>query len=90
MTREYKVGEKFGGEVTKIFDFGVLVRIAPNVEGLVHISEIAPFRIEKIDKIIKTGEKVAVIIKEIDEIKNKISLSIKDVDPNFAKRKGLA
>jgi len=90
MTREYKIGEKFEGEVTKIFDFGALIRIAPNVEGLVHISEIAPFRIEKIDKIIKTGEKVAVIIKEIDEIKNKISLSIKDVDPNFAKRKGLA
>ena len=90
MTREYKVGEKFEGEVTKIFDFGALVRIAPNVEGLVHISEIAPFRIDRVDKILKEGEKVAVIIKEIDEIKKKISLSIKDIDPDFAKRKGLS
>lgn len=89
MTREYKIGEKFEGEVTKIFDFGALVRIAPNVEGLVHISEIAPFRIDSINKILKEGEKVAVIIKEVDEIKKKISLSIKDIDPNFAKRKGL-
>ncbi|MBM2817890.1 MAG: polyribonucleotide nucleotidyltransferase, polyribonucleotide nucleotidyltransferase [Parcubacteria group bacterium] len=89
VTREYKVGEKFEGEVTKIFDFGALVRIAPNVEGLVHISEIAPFRIERIDKILTEGERVAVIIKSLDEIKKKISLSIKDIDPNFAKRKGL-
>ena len=89
MTREYKVGEKFEGEVTKIFDFGALVRIAPNTEGLVHISEIAPFRIDRVDKILKEGEKVAVIIKEVDEIKKKISLSIKDIDLNFAKRKGL-
>ena len=90
MTREYKIGEKFEGEVTKIFDFGALVRIAPNVEGLVHISEIAPFRIDNINKILKEGEKVAVIIKDIDEIKKKISLSIKDIDPNFAKRRGAA
>ncbi|MDE1988762.1 MAG: S1 RNA-binding domain-containing protein, partial [Patescibacteria group bacterium] len=89
MTREYKIGEKFEGEVTKIFDFGALVRIAPNVEGLVHISEIAPFRIDRIDKIINVGEKVAVVIKEVDEVKKKISLSIKDIDPNFTKRKGL-
>lgn len=90
ITREYKVGEKFEGEVTKIFDFGALVRIAPNVEGLVHISEIAPFRIDDINKILKEGERVAVIIKEVDEVKKKISLSIKDIDPNFAKRKGLS
>ena len=57
--------------MTKIFDFGALVRIAPNVEGLVHISEIAPFRIDNINKILKEGEKVAVIIKDIDEIKRK-------------------
>ncbi len=89
ITREYKAGEKFEGEVTKIFDFGALVRIAPNVEGLVHISEIAPFRIDRVDKILKEGEKVSVIIKDIDDNKKKISLSIKDIDPNFAKRKGL-
>lgn len=90
ITREYKIGEKFEGEVTKIFDFGALVRIAPNVEGLVHISEIAPFKIERVDKILKEGEKISVIIKDVDEVKKKISLSIKDIDPNFAKRKGLA
>ena len=90
MTREYKAGEKFEGEVTKIFDFGALVRIASNIEGLVHISEIAPFRIDAINKILKEGEKVSVIIKEVDAVKKKISLSIKDIDPNFAKRKGFA
>ncbi|MCH8050350.1 S1 RNA-binding domain-containing protein, partial [Patescibacteria group bacterium] len=58
--------------------------IAPNTEGLVHISEIAPFRIESVNGILNVGDRVPVIIKKIDE-KNRINLSIKDVDPNFVK-----
>ncbi len=86
MTREYKVGEKFEGEVTKVMDFGVFVKIAGNTEGLVHISEIASFRIEKINDYIKEGMIVPVIVKDIDE-KKRINLSIKQVDPNFIKKK---
>jgi len=89
LTHEYTVGEKFEGAVTKLFDFGALVKIGPNTEGLVHISEIAPFRIEKIESILSLGEVVHVIIKEIDKKANKISLSIKAVDPDFAKKKGI-
>ncbi|MCH7756555.1 S1 RNA-binding domain-containing protein, partial [Patescibacteria group bacterium] len=87
MTRVYKAGEKFKGEVTRVTDFGAFVKIDGSVEGLVHISEIAPFRIKTVDGILKMGDSVPVIIKEIDE-KNRISLSIKDVDPEFAKGKG--
>lgn len=86
MTREYKVGEKFEGEVTKVMDFGVFVKIAGNTEGLVHISEIASFRIDKITDYIKEGMIVPVIVKDIDE-KKRINLSIKQVDPNFIKKK---
>ncbi len=86
MTREYKVGEKFEGEVTKVMDFGVFVKIAGNTEGLVHVSEIASFRIEKIADYIKEGMIVPVVIKDIDE-KKRINLSIKQVDPNFIKKK---
>jgi polyribonucleotide nucleotidyltransferase len=86
MTREYKVGEKFEGEVTKVMDFGVFVKIAGNTEGLVHVSEIASFRIEKINDYIKEGMIVPVIVKDIDE-KKRINLSIKQVDPNFIKKK---
>ncbi len=86
MTREYKVGEKFEGEVTKVMDFGVFVKIAGNTEGLVHVSEIASFRIEKITDYIKEGMIVPVIIKEVDD-KKRINLSIKQLDPNFIKKK---
>jgi len=85
MTRDFLVGEKFEGEVIKVLDFGAFVKIAPNKEGLVHISEIAPFRIEKMEGILKEGQKVPVIIKEIDA-QERIKLSIKDIDPNFVKK----
>jgi polyribonucleotide nucleotidyltransferase len=87
LTHEYIAGETFEGEVVRITDFGAFVKIAEGTEGLVHVSEIAPFRIERVSDILKVGEKVPVIIKGIDE-KDRISLSIKNVDPEFARRKG--
>lgn len=88
MTREYKAGETFEGVVTKILDFGAFVKIGHNAEGLVHISEIAPFRINKVSDVLKEGEVVPVIVKEIDE-RGRISLSIKERDKTFAEKKGL-
>ncbi len=86
MTREYKAGEKFDGEVTKITDFGAFVRIAGSTEGLVHVSEIATFRVDKVSDYLKEGMKVPVIIREVDE-RGRLSLSIKQIDPNFIKKK---
>ena len=88
MTREYKAGEKFEGEVTRVLDFGAFVKIGHNTEGLVHISELAPYRINKVDDVVSVGETVPVIIKEIDDQK-RINLSIKRIDPDFAKKKGV-
>lgn len=86
MTREFKAGERFEGEITKVMDFGAFVRIAGNTEGLVHISELASFRIERVADYVKEGMKVPVVIKEIDD-KKRINLSIKQADPNFIKKK---
>ena len=86
LTHEFKKGEEFEGEVVKILDFGAFVKIGKRAEGLVHISEIAPFRVEKITDILKEGDKVPVVIKEVDE-KDRINLSIKQRDPDFAKNK---
>ena len=88
LTREYLPGEKFTGVVTRLMDFGAFVKIGPNAEGLVHISEMAPFRVAKVTDIVSEGETVPVIIKEIDE-KKRINLSIKDADPQFAEKKGI-
>jgi polyribonucleotide nucleotidyltransferase len=92
LTHEYVVGEKFtDAKVVKIMDFGAFVEIANGVDGLVHISEIAPFRIQNVSAVLKEGEVVSVVIKEIEENhgKKKIGLSIKDVDPKFAENKGV-
>ena len=96
ITREYKAGEKFEGVVTRVADFGAFVRLGEELpisgmkstEGLVHVSKIAPFRINDVSKVLSVGEKVPVIIQEIDE-QDRINLSIKDVDPEFATRKGI-
>ncbi len=85
MTREYLKGERFTGEVVKITEFGAFVRVGPNAEGLVHVSEIAPFRVDRVEKYLKLGQRVPVIIKEIDE-KNRLSLSIKQADAGFIKQ----
>jgi len=90
LVKEYKPGEMYEGEVTRLMDFGAFVRIGPgkDAEGLVHVSEVAPFRIERIAQAVSVGERVRVMIKEIDE-KGRINLSIKAADPDFATRKGL-
>lgn len=90
IVKEYKAGEVYDGEVTRLMDFGAFVRIGvgKDAEGLVHVSEVAPFRINKIADAVAVGEKVRVMIKEIDE-KGRINLSIKAIDPDFASRKGL-
>jgi polyribonucleotide nucleotidyltransferase len=91
LVKEYKAGEVYDGEVTRLMDFGAFVRIGPgkDAEGLVHVSEIAPFRVNKASDAVAVGEKVRVMIKEIDD-KGRVNLSIKAVDPEFAARKGLA
>jgi polyribonucleotide nucleotidyltransferase len=83
LTHEFLPGEITKGEVVKIMDFGAFVRLNQNTDGLVHISEIAPFRVNKVSDILKEGEIVPVKIKEIDD-RGKLSLSIKLADPNYA------
>jgi len=83
-------GQKFEGEVTKLLDFGAVVKIGHFNEGLVHISEIAPFRLDRIDQAVVIGEKVQVMVLPDDERRpGKLRLSIKSADPDFAKRKNL-
>lgn len=82
MTRVYKPGDTFEGEVVKVLDFGAFVRIGKNTEGLVHVSELAPWRIEQPATIVKAGDKVPVVVKEVDE-KGRINLSIKRINPTF-------
>ena len=76
IVREIQQGEMFTGKVIKILGFGAVVEILPGQEGLVHISEIADRRIEKVEDVLGLGDSVLVkVIKK--EPTGKISLSIK-------------
>lgn len=79
LTREVKAGEIFEGKVTRIMDFGAFVEILPRQEGLVHISELAPRRVEKVTDVVKLGQAVKVLVVGIDE-QNRINLSMKRVE----------
>jgi polyribonucleotide nucleotidyltransferase len=83
MTHEFKVGEVLKGEVVKIADFGAFVALNPFTDGMVHISEIAPFRVEKVSDIIKEGMIVPIKVINVDKEKGRIGLSIKEADANF-------
>ena len=88
MTHEFKLGEILKGEVVKIADFGAIVALNPFTDGMVHISELAPFRVERVSDIIKEGMIVPVKVIKIDTERGKISLSIREADKDFFSAKG--
>src|SRR3990167_214317 len=87
MTREFKVGEVLKGEVVKVADFGAFVQLNARADGMVHISEIAPWRVERVSDIIKEGMIVPVKVISVDREKGRIGLSIKEADKNFFDQK---
>ncbi|OHA21258.1 MAG: polyribonucleotide nucleotidyltransferase [Candidatus Taylorbacteria bacterium RIFCSPHIGHO2_01_FULL_51_15] len=87
LTHEFSPGDRLTGTVVKIAEFGAFVALNENTDGMVHVSEIAPFRIDRVEAVLKVGDKVPVVVKEIDKERGRIKLSIKDADPNFIKRK---
>src|SRR3982074_3591153 len=76
----YNVGDELEGKVTKVVTFGAFVEIMDGVEGLVHISELAPHHIENPREIVEQGDKVKVRILEIDSERRRLSLPIKRVE----------
>ena len=79
LTREVEVGETFKGKVTGIKDFGAFVEILPGQEGLLHISEIADRRIDKVEDVLKLGGEVKVMVIDVDN-QGRIKLSKRVVD----------
>jgi len=86
LTRVFIIGEQLNATITKIADFGAFARLNDQTEGLIHISEIAPFRIDRVEDVLKVGDIVPVSVSKIEN--GKVGLSIKAVDPDYAKNKG--
>jgi polyribonucleotide nucleotidyltransferase len=83
LIKVWAVGEQVEGTVVKVLDIGALVELSPIHDGLVHISECAPWRVENMNDIIQVGQKVPVEVIAVDPEKNRISLSIKKRDSQF-------
>src|ERR1035437_5575889 len=76
----YNVGDELAGKVTKVVTFGAFVEILDGVEGLVHISELAPHHVESPREIVHPGDEIRVKILEIDSERRRLSLSAKRVE----------
>jgi len=76
ITREVVAGELYRGKVVRIMDFGAFVEILPGQDGLVHISELAPWRVGKVTDIVNIGDEIPVVVTEIDEL-GRVNLSMK-------------
>jgi small subunit ribosomal protein S1 len=76
----YNVGDELEGKVTKVVTFGAFVEILDGVEGLVHISELAPHHVESPREIVHPGDEIRVKILEIDSERRRLSLSAKRVE----------
>ena len=78
LTREPEVGEVFEGKVTRIMSIGAFVEYLPGKEGLVRISEISPERVNRIEDVVKVGDKVTVKVAEVDR-QGRVNLSMRAV-----------
>ena len=76
ITAEVEVGKVYEGPITKILEFGALVNLLPGKDGLLHISQIAHQRVEKVTDFLKEGQVVKVKVLETDE-KGRVKLSMK-------------
>jgi polyribonucleotide nucleotidyltransferase len=78
LTQEAVVGNIYDGKVVRIMDFGAFVEILPGVDGLVHISQLAHNRVNKVTDVVKEGEIIKVKVIDIDK-DGRIKLSHKEV-----------
>ena len=78
LTKDVVVGETYMGTVTRLMNFGAFVAVLPGKEGLVHISQLAPGRVERVEDAVKVGDEIMVKVVEIDS-QGRINLSRKAV-----------
>jgi small subunit ribosomal protein S1 len=65
------------GKVSRLMEFGAFVELEPAVEGLIHISELAPQRVRRVGDIVQVGQEVQVMILKVEPEQRRISLSLK-------------
>ncbi|NCS82829.1 S1 RNA-binding domain-containing protein, partial [Candidatus Saccharibacteria bacterium] len=79
LTEEPEIGRIYEGKVVSIKDFGAFINILPGLDGMVHISELADHRVERVEDVLTEGQTVKVKLMGIDE-RGRLSLSLKAID----------
>jgi polyribonucleotide nucleotidyltransferase len=74
LTESAEVGRIYTGRVVRVVDFGAFVEILPNMDGLVHISQLDTQRVEKVEDVVRMGDEITVMVTDIDP-QGKIRLS---------------
>jgi len=74
LTKEAEVGAIYTGKVVRLMNFGAFVEILPGKDGLVHISELSNERVESVEDVVKVGDEITVVVREIDSM-GRINLS---------------
>lgn len=87
LTKVYEVGEEMDVTITSITNFGAFAKLDEHTEGLIHISEVAPFRIADVASVLQEGDTVPVVVSKVGE-DGKVGLSIAKRDPDWASAHG--
>jgi len=85
-TQEARIGEIYEGTVSRITNFGAFVTLFPGTDGLLHISQIAPGRVERVEDVLKLGDKIRVKVNKIDE-KGRVDLVRPELEGQIPPRK---
>jgi polyribonucleotide nucleotidyltransferase len=75
MTEEVKIGRIYTGKVVRTEPYGAFVEIAPGQDGMVHISQLADYRVPSVEDVVKVGDEVTVMVIDVDQATGKIRLS---------------
>lgn len=81
IVRDFQIGEIFKGKVVRLMDFGAFIQLTPNKDGMVHVSELAPYRVGRPEDFIDIGDEVTVKVIEIDEM-GRVNLTMKGLPEN--------
>ncbi|MCS7270501.1 MAG: S1 RNA-binding domain-containing protein, partial [Gemmataceae bacterium] len=72
-------GTVVSGTITRLTEFGAFVQVAPGIEGLIHISELAPHRVRRVSEVVQPGQQVMVEVLSIDAEQRRLSLSMRTI-----------
>ena len=76
LTKEPEVGDKYTGKVVKTTDFGAFVELKKGTDGLLHVSNVGPGRVNHIEDVIARGDVLDVVVQEVDKARGRIGLKL--------------